>query len=133
MKLNSTYILIGLIVVVVAGLVFARAQSEPQQAATTQYDDFAQCLDDSGATFYGAFWCPHCNDQKRMFENSAEIPYVECSTPNRQNQTQICIEKEITGYPTWILADGERLDGVQELETLSEKTGCELPPGDRST
>jgi hypothetical protein len=23
-------------------------------------DDFAKCIKDSGAMFYGAFWCPHC-------------------------------------------------------------------------
>ena len=32
-----------------------------------KYDGFAQCLKDKGATFYGAFWCPHCKAQKALF------------------------------------------------------------------
>jgi hypothetical protein len=33
----------------------------------------------------------------------------------------------VTGYPTWILADGTRLEGEQPLGLLGEKTGCALP------
>lgn len=92
------------------------------------YDTFAQCLEDEGAIFYGAFWCPHCNEQKALFGRSAkELPYVECSTPNGQGQLEVCTEEGITGYPTWEFADGERKGGVLELEELAEKTGCELP------
>jgi hypothetical protein len=32
-----------------------------------KYDLFAQCLKDKDAKFYGAFWCPHCQNQKAMF------------------------------------------------------------------
>jgi thiol-disulfide isomerase/thioredoxin len=31
-----------------------------------KYDEFAKCLTDNGAKFYGAFWCPHCQAQKKM-------------------------------------------------------------------
>lgn len=29
---------------------------------------------------YGAFWCPHCEDQREAFgrEAMADFPYVEC-------------------------------------------------------
>lgn len=99
-----------------------------QQSATPGvYDQFAQCIADSGATFYGAFWCPHCQAQKKMFGSSEKyLPYVECSTPNGQSQLQICIDEGIKGYPTWEFADGSRLSGEIELEVLAEKTGCEL-------
>lgn len=91
-------------------------------------DGFAQCLKDKGATFFGAFWCPHCQNQKALFGNSAKLlPYIECSTPDAQGQLQICKDKKITGYPTWEFADGSRSTGEIPLETLSEKTGCQLP------
>jgi hypothetical protein len=32
-----------------------------------KYVEFAQCLSDKGAVFYGAFWCTHCKSQKQMF------------------------------------------------------------------
>ena len=93
-----------------------------------EYDEFATCIADSGATFWGAFWCPHCLDQKRDFGKSADLlPYVECSTPDKRAQLQVCIDAEVTGYPAWDFADGERMEGRLPMETLAEKTSCELP------
>lgn len=126
MKLSSMHIFIIVVVLVVAGLVGWRVWSANQPGPL---DAFAQCLKDEGATFFGAFWCPHCQEQKRMFGNSEKLlPYTECSLPDGQGQTQECIDEEIKTYPTWEFADGERLLGVVELERLAEKTGCELTP-----
>jgi glutaredoxin len=95
-----------------------------------ELDAFAACLSEKKATFYGAFWCPHCQAQKKLFGRSAsELPYVECSLPSGSGQTQVCIDAEVKSYPTWVFSDGERLTGEQSLKTLSEKTGCELPAG----
>jgi thiol-disulfide isomerase/thioredoxin len=93
----------------------------------SKLDGFAQCLKDSGAEFYGAFWCPHCQAQKAMFGSAVKfLPYIECSNPD-QTQMQICIDKKIDGYPTWIFKDGSRLSGEIALTTLAEKTQCVLP------
>lgn len=93
-----------------------------------ELDSFASCLGEKGAVFYGAFWCPHCQNQKKMFGKSEKkLPYVECSTSDGRSQLPICIEKKIEGYPTWEFADGSRLSGEIKLETLAEKTGCILP------
>ena len=93
-----------------------------------QYDSLAQCIKDKGAVFYGAFWCPHCQAQKKFFGNSAKLlPYVECSQPDGKMQTQICIDKKIESYPTWEFPDGSRITGQQEPKDLAEKTGCPLP------
>ncbi len=91
-------------------------------------DEFTQCLKDKGAVFYGAFWCPHCQNQKAMFGKSAKLlPYTECSTPDGKDRLAVCKEKNITGYPTWEFADGSRESGEISLQKLSEKTGCQLP------
>ncbi len=91
-------------------------------------EPFAQCLKDKGATFYGAFWCPHCQKQKAMFGSAVKLlPYVECSTPDGKAQLQACIDKKIDNYPTWEFADGSRLTGEVALTSLAEKTGCSLP------
>lgn len=91
------------------------------------YDAFAQCLTDSGATFYGAFWCPHCNEQKQFFGKSQKlIPYVECSTADRRGQTPICNEAGIEAYPTWEFGDGTRVEGRYSLIELSQLSGCPL-------
>lgn len=94
----------------------------------SELNGFAQCLKDNGALFYGAFWCPHCQNQKKMFGNAAKyLPYVECSTADGKSQLQLCKDKGVEGYPTWEFADGSRLSGEVPLATLAEKTGCVLP------
>lgn len=93
-----------------------------------KYDAFAQCLTDKGATFYGAFWCPHCQAQKRMFGKSAKLlPYVECSTPDGKGKLAVCKDKGVEGYPTWEFADGTRKSGEVPLAELAIKTDCPLP------
>ncbi len=127
---NIFLLVIGLLILGTIVAVLLQSPSVP--AGPGKYDTFAQCLKDKGAIFYGAFWCPHCQAQKELFGSSAKyLPYVECSTPDSQGQTQQCIDKKIEGYPTWELADGTRIPdengaGVT-LETLSAKTSCPLP------
>ena len=100
----------------------------PQKNQPEKLDGFASCLKEKGAMFYGAFWCPHCQNQKTMFGKSEKlIPYTECSTPDGNGQTAVCRDKKIEGYPTWEFADGSREMGEVPLETLSQKTGCPLP------
>lgn len=116
-------IIVIVIVILVIVLIAYRGSQKPGK-----YDKFAVCLEEKEAVFYGAFWCPHCQDQKKAFGKSAKLlPYVECSTPDGRSQLEICKEAEIEGYPTWEFADGSRLSGNIPLEELSEKTGCLLP------
>lgn len=93
-----------------------------------QLDPFTQCLKDKGVEFYGAFWCPHCQATKRMFGSSAKLlPYIECSTPDGQDQLQICKDKKIEQYPTWVFPDGKILTGEHTLQELSDASSCPLP------
>lgn len=126
MQNNKTVIIWSIvgIIVLVGVLGFAKMADN----APGKLDDFAACLGEKGAKFYGAFWCPHCQKQKALFGKSVKLlPYIECSAADGKSQLPICKEKEIKGYPTWIFTDGSRLDGEIPLETLAEKTSCELP------
>ena len=116
------------IVVIVVAVVIAMVLLQKASNKPNPLDTFAACLGEKGATFYGAFWCPHCADQKKLFGTSAKLlPYTECSTPDSKGVTQVCLDAGIKSYPTWIFADGTVSAGTQELETLAEKTGCALP------
>jgi thiol-disulfide isomerase/thioredoxin len=127
-RMKATYVYVLLVIALIAGLIFVRNNTERADRVTA-LDPFVQCLADAGATFYGAFWCPHCQEQKKILQNSAKINdvYVECSTADMKGQTPICIEKGIESYPAWEFADGSRANGEQTLEQLAEKTGCVLP------
>lgn len=98
-----------------------------------KYDDFASCIEKSGAKFYGAFWCPHCQAQKSIFGKSKDkLPYVECSTANGQEQTPECKDKKIESYPTWeFMLNGTttRVTGEKSFTELSTLTNCALPAG----
>lgn len=133
---NNVKIFFSIIGILIIGTLAAAVLNSSGGAPVPpgKYDTFAQCLKDKGAVFYGAFWCPHCQAQKKEFGSSAKyLPYVECSTPDGAGQTQACKDKNITSYPTWILADGTLVpddspdgSGVK-LQTLADKTGCTLP------
>jgi hypothetical protein len=95
-----------------------------------QYDKFATCIKQSGATFFGAFWCPHCQEEKSYFGKSwTNLPYVECSTPDGQGQTEACKQNKIESYPTWHFKDGTVKTGTLSLGDLATFTGCPLVKG----
>lgn len=95
--------------------------------APGKYDDFAKCLTSKDVLMYGAYWCPHCTDQKKLFGKSFQyVTYVECALPGNPNQqTALCIQRNIESYPTWEV-NGSKVLGVLPLEDLSARTGCQL-------
>ena len=129
MKISTTHILIGVAVLGIVLIGSNKYLTEKKNAVPAgKYTEFAKCIKEKGASFYGAFWCPHCAEQKELFGDAvSELPYVECSTQDKQNQTQQCIDKEIKSYPTWEFADQSRLNGLVSLEKLAEVTTCTLP------
>src|SRR5262245_35820130 len=78
----------------------------------------------SGAKMYGAYWCPHCQEQKEIFGPSASrLPYIECSPGGRSApQAQECRDAKIESYPTWII-NGKRFEQVMNQKQLADATG----------
>ena len=112
-------ILYGVIGVVV---ILAGAFWVFKPAPSRALDSFASCLADKKVTMYGAEWCPHCQNQKKLFGDSFRlVPYVECP-----DNPSLCLAKGINGYPTWIFPDGSSVAGEQSLKALSEKSTCPL-------
>jgi hypothetical protein len=111
------------VVGVCAGLYFLLRHKQ-----NSRMDAFAQCLGTKGAKMYGAYWCPHCADQKERFGSSFQYaPYVECGIKGSQAEAQVCIDAAVKHFPTWTFADGARVEGDHPLEFLGEATGCPLP------
>ena len=105
-----------------------RTQPPADAAAVTQ---LAECLTQKGAKMYGAYWCPHCQQQKKDFGDAfAKVDYVECSpqgTPQGQ-QAQVCTDAGVKNYPTWIFPDGSRQTGELSFADLAAKSGCAFAP-----
>jgi glutaredoxin len=128
-KQNIFVIVAVIVVLILVGAFMISRKNLPslsQTPASSKMDVFAQCLKDSGAKFYGASWCSHCQNQKKLLEESKNMPYVECATSDGNKQLQICTDNKIEGYPTWIFADGSRQSGEISLDILSQKTDCAL-------
>jgi len=109
-------------VLAVAGFFYYRDQHK--------YDAFAQCLTDRGVKMYGAWWCPHCQEQKEKFGASfKKVPYTECGIiGDLHGQNPQCKEDGIKHYPTWQFPPtGERVERVFDMQELSDRTGCSLP------
>ena len=81
-------------------------------------------LAEKGVKFYGAYWCPRCQQQKAAFEASAErLPYVECSSGGRGSPlTKACAAANVKSYPTWIIGK-QRMTGLQTPRSLAAATG----------
>ncbi len=96
-------------------------------AIAGKYDAFVKCLADKGVKLYGAYWCPHCQEQKKMFGDSFKyVNYIECTAEGSNKQNEVCVAAGISGYPTWIFADGRKESGAKSLEELSKISGCAL-------
>ncbi|GAB4463403.1 MAG: vitamin K epoxide reductase family protein [Elainellaceae cyanobacterium] len=91
--------------------------------------ELARHLKRIGAKMFGAYWCPHCHDQKQLFGQpaAAEIPYVECAPDGANSQADLCrATPQVTGYPTWEI-NGQFYSGTQTLEQLAQASGYQGP------
>ncbi len=107
---------------------YAGVIGQPPAAEDPVARALAEHLSQTGVKMYGAFWCPHCQDQKERFGGSAKrLPYVECS-PNGQSapRAKECIDANINSYPTWVIS-GKRIEEVLSLKQLAEESGFKAP------
>ena len=115
--------IVAVVVAILAGLFWFTRHKQNRRM-----DAFARCLGDRGAKMYGAYWCPHCADQKEMFGSSFEYaPYIECGIKGSRNLNPVCTQANVKHFPTWEFADGTRVEGAHALEFLGQTTGCPLP------
>lgn len=90
----------------------------------------AQHLKQIGAKMYGAFTCPHCQNQKQLFgkDAAAQLNYIECHPQGENSQTDLCMKANIQGFPTWEIK-GKMYQGEKTLAELADLSGYQ---GDRN-
>jgi len=119
-----------------AGSSSALAEAEGEDAAEGEAAPdlvaFAKAIADSGTIFFGAAWCPHCTEQKELFEDGGSfLPFVEVTNlDNPVTLNAVGTAEGISSFPTWEFPDGTRLEGTQTLETLSQRSGVAIPSSD---
>ena len=118
----GTFVLAG------AFLLWGYAASAPPPPEASYAEGLARHLTASGAKLYGAYWCPHCTDQKEMFgEAAGQLPYIECDRRSPIGKPAVCAAAGIRAFPTWDIG-GKRYEGVLSLEELARLTGYAPPP-----
>ncbi|MBI2866979.1 MAG: vitamin K epoxide reductase family protein [Chloroflexi bacterium] len=122
----------GLVTLAVAAIVLGVAIGAHQTKNATQGTEsyrvaLAKHLTESGAVMYGAYWCPHCADQKSMFGDAIRyVTYVECDPRGEKPNPALCNQKGVYLYPTWEVG-GRMYTGVMSLEQLALLTGYTPP------
>lgn len=92
-------------------------------------ENLAKCMSEKGVRMYGATWCPHCQEQKKMFgDYFRHIEYIECDSNTPDNQVEKCRSDNIQGYPTWVFPKDAFTPGRRSLEELAKYSGCEYNP-----
>ncbi|MFQ3680070.1 MAG: vitamin K epoxide reductase family protein [Pseudanabaenaceae cyanobacterium] len=116
----------GVILLAVMTVALTVIRGEQEQAIAINHSfagQLAQHLRATNVKMYGAFWCPHCREQKAAFGEAAPlVPYVECDPRGEKSQAALCQSKNIRSYPTWEI-DGRLLEGARSLTELAQRTG----------
>jgi uncharacterized membrane protein len=115
----------GLAVVILSAIY---ATTAARTAESEYAAGLARYLTRTGVVFYGAYWCPHCRDQKALFGSAASLlPYVECDPRGANPQPARCLARGIRVYPTWEFG-GQLVEGVLALDDLARRAGYPPPP-----
>ena len=113
------------LVILVLHANYVAPQAEPAGPEDPMIRALAEHLTEEGVLFYGASWCPHCQEQKRLFGASASrLPYIECSLggPNAP-QSPSCRRAGVQTYPTWVINGRAIVGQVLSLAQLADATG----------
>ena len=101
-------------------------KSSPQitTKSSKQKIDFAKFLNENNIIMYSAYWCPHCHDQKQLFGEKAaeELTIVECAKDGIDNQSELCEQKGIEGFPSWEI-NNKIYSGTRDLQELADLAG----------
>ena len=116
-------VLAGVVILVIHGSNIAPLP-EPMGPEDPIIRALAEHLSDEGALFYGASWCSHCQEQKRLFGASARrLPYIECSTGGQGTPASpSCTAAGVQRYPTWVINGQAYAGEVLSLAQLASFT-----------
>jgi glutaredoxin len=88
----------------------------------------AEYLVANDVKFYGSYSCSHCQKQKSLFgaAAAAKLPYIECAPDGENSQRQLCKEKNIQMFPTWVIK-GKYFPGTRDLKEIATMSGYQGP------
>lgn len=105
------------------GIVAGTSTNSTETPSNSYIEKLAKFMTEKGMVLYGAYWCPHCQDQKKTFGDAFQyIDYVECDAQGPNANPDECVAQGIEGYPTWIY-QGKKYSGAKSLSELAQIVG----------
>ena len=102
------------------------AKSTTSSLTSEQKEKLAKCLTQKGVIMYGAYWCPHCQNQKAEFGDAVkDLTYQECDAKGENGKPELCQKAGVTGFPSWKIPGKDLLTGEQSLADLAQKADCQ--------
>ncbi|OGE75429.1 MAG: hypothetical protein A3C85_02940 [Candidatus Doudnabacteria bacterium RIFCSPHIGHO2_02_FULL_48_21] len=94
------------------------------------YTDFVEHLNRRGWVYYKSYTCSNCKRQEKLLGEAYKgLNAVECHPKGPNGNPQLCLQKNITKTPTWLLEENGkvtvRLEGLQPIEELMKISGYE--------
>ncbi len=127
-QLAFTGVAVALVTLVGTLGVYANVGDETTTASGSANVQLARHLSGMGAQMFGAYWCPHCIDQKEAFGKEAfgAIDYVECDSKGKNQRAELCKAQKIKGFPTWKI-EGQFYEGKKDLQKLADLSNYKGP------
>ncbi len=142
---KTFFLVVALVVLVSGGLIFMASRSSKDKNDTSQnekiegdvagastegnnysaqyIENLAKTLTEKGMVMYGAYWCHHCQDQKKAFGDAVKyIDFVECDSKGQNANPDECVAQGIESYPTWVY-QGKKYTGYKTLSELAQIVG----------
>jgi len=105
------------------GSVAGTSTNQDDQKDNAYIEKLAKFMTEKGMVLYGAYWCSHCQNQKKLFGEAFKyIDYVECDAQGPNANPDECVAQGIEGYPTWIY-QGKQYSGEKSLSDLAKIVG----------
>ena len=92
MKKSTRYIIAAAVVACVVIAVFVVGKKPASGPGLAPTDALAQCLTAKGVKMYGAYWCSHCQNQKKAFGDV--VPASTLVFVSRLARPELLIEVE---------------------------------------
>ena len=102
---------------------YTSAEKNQESSAATNSDskDNSTAIDESKPLFFYSDYCPHCQKMKPIVEKLQSQGYqIEWVDANARQNEKLNYKYQITGVPTFVRPDGQKLIGEQDEQTLAD-------------
>lgn len=117
--------------ILIAGILVSGITYFAQQGGGTKkdYSELISCLNEKGVVYYKSVRCSNCRRQEKLLGIAyPKLNAVECHPDGEDPRPQLCLEKNVTKTPTFILErDGievKRAEGIQQVNELAKFADC---------